>query len=549
MKPHLLLGPVAVVLGLFVVSGTPSAARADACVHTDVVFYSTAPGVLAPELGKFASSCADYYISVPPRSAGPPNPAPVAAIRLLGPRFHAMAEIRLKSPYWSGYAAVNGWYATGVEVRRQMAAAGYDVSLGDTWAVNEVGEPSATQMGVDVIKGVGTARGDFRDLVRGLYTGDDGTPNPGLVFAADPLQVTSDLSQYKQDLLSWYGDSDFWNDMSSYVRFWAQETYADARLWGVDGSTLAERSARLNDYFQHGNRLAVAGAPGTDEARAFFANAYTPLANASFRWPPPNVVTGIGFGYTDIGLDKMLQFVSTQTYAQRLAATPSTAGERLGFAVAANNATGAETTAVYDRLAAAVQASENTPAGACGANGAWCDSTVDGAWFSDTWKTFTDATPPTLQLPQDIVVDATSPTGAIATFTVSATDTVDADPVIECTHASGALFPIGTTTVTCTATDDVGYTTTGSFTVHVRGADEQLVNLAVDVRGVGPGSSLADKLTEARAALDAGDPAAAAVILQAFAHEVRAQQGKKIPAGTATMLLDAAARMRAVLGY
>jgi len=549
MKPHLLLMPLALVLGLFVVSSTPSASRADGCVHTDVLFYATAPGVLAQELGMFPSSCADYFISVPPRSAGPPNPAPIAAIRLLGPHFHAMAEIRLRSPYWSGYAAVNGWYATGVEVRRQMAAAGYDVSLGDTWAVNEVGELSATQMGVDVIKGVGTARRDLRDLVRGLYTGPDGTTDPGLVFAADPLQVTTDLSQYKQDLLSWYGDSDFWNDMSSYVRFWAQETYADARLWGVEGSTLAQRSAFLNDYFQHGNRLAAAGVPGTDAARAFFANAYTPLANASFRWPVPNLVTGIGFGYTDIGLEKMLQFVSTQTYAQRVAAAPSTTGERLGFAVAANSATAAETTAVYDRLAAAVQASQETPAGACGASGEWCDSSVDGAWFSDAWKTFTDVTPPTLKLPQGIVVDATSPAGAIATFTVSATDTVDPDPVVACSPASGGLFAIGTTTVTCTATDDVGYTTTGNFTVHVRGADEQLVNLVAAVRGVGPGSSLANRLEATRAALAEGDAATTFALLKAFAHEVGAQQGKKIPTGTAATLLDAAARVRAVLGY
>ena len=57
-------------------------------------------------------------------------------IRALGPRFHAMAEI-----HW---AAWQGWSRRpGERVRRwrrgaaTMAAAGYDVANGDTWAVNE----------------------------------------------------------------------------------------------------------------------------------------------------------------------------------------------------------------------------------------------------------------------------------------------------------------------------------------------------------------------------------------------------------------------------
>jgi hypothetical protein len=75
--------------------------------------------------------------------------------------------------------------------------------------------------------------------------------------------------------------------MRRSVLFWAQETYADARTWGVDGSTLTQRSAYLNDYFLHGVRLAAAGDGRTEAARAFFAAAYTPIANASYRWPNP----------------------------------------------------------------------------------------------------------------------------------------------------------------------------------------------------------------------------------------------------------------------
>ena len=113
-----------------------------------------------------------------------------------------------------------------------MALAGYDASLGDSWAINEVGAPTTAQMGIDVLRNVGTARQDLRDFVRGLHTGS-GTPSAGLVFAADPLQVTDDLAAYKQELLSWYRDAPFWDEIGRYVRFWAQETYADARGWGV----------------------------------------------------------------------------------------------------------------------------------------------------------------------------------------------------------------------------------------------------------------------------------------------------------------------------
>jgi hypothetical protein len=371
-----------VSLAALVGGGVPARGHAAACSHTDAVFYTTDTARLAQELAKAPSACADYYLSITPTgTGGPRGGAPITAIRAAGPQFHAMTEIRL--PLWTPYATANGWFAAGVEVRREMRVAGYDASLGDTWAINEVGEPTNTAMGVAVTKGTGTARHDLRDFVRGLYTGDDNVPSAGLVFAADPLQVTADLSQYTQDLQSWYSDAAFWNDLSGRVRFWAQETYADARSWGVAGSTLSERSAYLNDYFLHGSRLAAAGDGATDAARAFFAQTYTPVANAAFRQAIPDTSTGIGFGYTDIGLPGMQSFLSTETYAMR-----SSAGGRIGFAVVPRLATATETLAVEDRLATAIQGSENDPNGACGTSGEWCDSAVAGAQFNDAWKSF-----------------------------------------------------------------------------------------------------------------------------------------------------------------
>ena len=389
MKPHRLTALIACVVGTLATSAAAPSATADSCRQTDVVFYTTDTVRLATELAKFGSPCADYYLSVTPNATGGPRGgAPITTIRSLGPRFHALTEVRL--PVWSSYAATHGWYAAGVEVRRLMTAAGYNTALGDSWAINEVGAPTTAQMGIDVLRDTGTARQDLRDFVRGLHTGS-GSPSAGLVFAAEPLQVATDLAQYKQELLSWYGDAEFWEDMSRYVRFWAQETYADARAWGVEGSALAERTAYLHDYFEHGSRLAAVGGATTASAAAFLHQAYVPLANAAFRWGPPNLETGIGFGYTDIGVPAMESFVSAQTHAQR-----ATGRDRLGYAFVPRNAVATETLAVADRLAAAVAASQADPAGACGADGATCTAAVAGAQFNEAWKTFTDVTPPAI---------------------------------------------------------------------------------------------------------------------------------------------------------
>ena len=74
---------------------------------------------------------------------------------------------------------------------------------------------------------------------------------------------------------------------------------------------------------------------------------------------------------------------------------------------------------------------------------------------------------PSVTTSGNVTAVATSASGATATFTASATDPVDGTDPVTCTPASGSVFPIGTTTVTCKATDSAGLTGTATLTVTV----------------------------------------------------------------------------------
>jgi hypothetical protein len=78
-------------------------------------------------------------------------------------------------------------------------------------------------------------------------------------------------------------------------------------------------------------------------------------------------------------------------------------------------------------------------------------------------------TPPTLVLPDDMNVEATSSSGAAVTYVVTATDAQDGDLTAQvlCTPASGSIFALGTTTVNCSVTDAGGLEAIGSFDIKV----------------------------------------------------------------------------------
>ncbi|MDJ0813397.1 MAG: HYR domain-containing protein [Woeseiaceae bacterium] len=82
-----------------------------------------------------------------------------------------------------------------------------------------------------------------------------------------------------------------------------------------------------------------------------------------------------------------------------------------------------------------------------------------------------DTTPPHITVPHDISVSSASQDGASVAFDVSATDIFDVTTAcVDQTGGavqSGDVFPVGTTTVTCTATDANGNEASDSFNIEV----------------------------------------------------------------------------------
>ena len=94
--------------------------------------------------------------------------------------------------------------------------------------------------------------------------------------------------------------------------------------------------------------------------------------------------------------------------------------------------------------------------------------------------TVRDTTPPTITAPGEIVVyNQLGKNGANVSFQVSATDIVDGSVTPTASPASGSLFPIGTTTITVTATDSRGNSGTRTFNVTVR--ETEMANISTRV--------------------------------------------------------------------
>lgn len=166
-----------------------------------------------------------------------------------------------------------------------------------------------------------------------------------------------------------------------------------------------------------------------------------------------------------------------------------------------------------------------------------------------------DTTAPVLNLPEILEVNATSPEGAVVDYAVTSNDDLDPAPQVACEPQTGSTFPTGTTEVNCTATDASGNSSSGLFSVTVRGGSEQIDDLIDMVESFNLRQGIAnaldaklDNAREALAAAEAGDTEAACSLLGAFVNHVAAQSGKALTLDQASQLVQAAEQIRAVLG-
>ncbi|HWG57288.1 MAG TPA: HYR domain-containing protein [Gaiellaceae bacterium] len=149
------------------------------------------------------------------------------------------------------------------------------------------------------------------------------------------------------------------------------------------------------------------------------------------------------------------------------------------------------------------------------------------------------------------MTDADSPHGRTVEFAVSAVDWRGRSISVGCAPSSGYVFPIGTTTVTCSAADAGGRTASESFTVRVNGVPEQLAALRAAVVAAGLETKTTEKLTsqldDVRKQLEATRTTAVCGGLSDFVDAVQRQSGKSSAAADADAFVAGAQRMRAVL--
>ena len=112
-----------------------------------------------------------------------------------------------------------------------------------------------------------------------------------------------------------------------------------------------------------------------------------------------------------------------------------------------------------------------------------CSATnADGTGSPESFSvTVQDTTPPSVSTPGDLTREASSAAGATVTFSASATDVVDGSTAPSCSPASGSTFAIGTTAVTCSATDAHNNTGQGSFHVVVQDTTPPVLSVPADI--------------------------------------------------------------------
>jgi hypothetical protein len=158
--------------------------------------------------------------------------------------------------------------------------------------------------------------------------------------------------------------------------------------------------------------------------------------------------------------------------------------------------------------------------------------------------TVRDVEAPSLSVPNDFTVNATSPSGAVATYSVSASDNVGVVSLV-CEPRSGSLFQIGYTDINCVARDAAGNSTAREFGVKVLGASEQIANLIAYVQSLHLSNGVENPLVNQLRNADKNPNACKK--MDDFIHMASVKDGSLTSTQSSRMLSDAG-RIQSVLG-
>jgi hypothetical protein len=133
---------------------------------------------------------------------------------------------------------------------------------------------------------------------------------------------------------------------------------------------------------------------------------------------------------------------------------------------------------------------------------------------------------PVLTLPANITTEASGPSGAPVAFVATAIHEIDGPLPVVCDHSSGSTFPLGATTVSCSANDSAGHATTGGFTVMVVDTSAPALILPASITAATPNAA-GVVISFSASASDAVDGPVAVTCLPA--------SGSNFPVGTTTV--------------
>ncbi len=151
------------------------------------------------------------------------------------------------------------------------------------------------------------------------------------------------------------------------------------------------------------------------------------------------------------------------------------------------------------------------------------DGTVDSD--PDTVNiTVHDTTPPVITCPADVTVEQESAAGTVVPLTATATDICDAD--VDITSDELAIYPLGTTTVTFTATDDSGNSASCATTVTVVDTTPPEISVTVSPDTLWPPNHKMVDIAATVTVSDICDAAPSVVLTSVTSNEPDNDQGK-----------------------